>query len=434
MEKLMQYIWQHRLLKPGTLTTVDNRRVDIIDPGRLNTDAGPDFFNAKVRIGGRMWAGNVEIHVRASDWMRHGHHTDAAYDSVILHVVDMDDTMVRRSNGEVIPQMRLSAAADFASRYNSLVARADTGLPCREFIATMPSVHVSDWITALGMERLYNKTERIEGLLARYNGDWREVTYVTLARALGFGINAEPFERLAVATPFRFLAKHADSLPIIEAALFGQSGLLDNAPADCGYAATLRREYDFMRSKFGLHAPQGLGWKMGRMRPQNFPHRRIALLASIVASMQPILSEILEATTAEEAMRPFQIALTGFWATHYTFAPSLPPSGGGPQCCLSASSLRGLLINVVVPLIHAWSRRRGDEEGCHRAVAMLQDTVSESNSIVSLFGDAGVRSTDAFTSQALIELRRQYCEARKCLYCRIGHRMLSHHAVRPASR
>ena len=289
----MQYVWQHRLWPHSHLRTVDGLPVQIIDPGKLNTDAGPDFFNAKIVIDGRKWAGDVEIHVRASDWHRHGHDDDPAYDSVILHVVDRDDTAIRRSNGEIIPQLQMACTPDFSRRYNDLVGRADRDLPCAATIASMPGIYMADWLESLAFERIYSKTDRIDGLLSRMGGDWESACYITIARSLGFGINGDPFERLAISTPLMFIAKHCDSLLTIEALLFGQSGLLDAAPAD-SYVESLRREYAFMAHKFGLKPLQSPGWKMARMRPANFPHRRIATLAALLHGGTRMMSRLLE--------------------------------------------------------------------------------------------------------------------------------------------
>lgn len=424
MEKLMQYVWQHRLWMPQAMITVDGRKVQVIDPGNLNTDAGPDFFNAKVKIDGEMWVGNIEIHVRASDWFRHNHDKDKAYDNVILHVVEKDDLPVRRSNGEVIPQLLMPCSAQFSEQYARLVGSAASELPCAQEIASLPSIYITDMISTLGYERLYSKVERIESLLNRYSGDWNEVCYVLLARSLGFGVNSDAFERLAMSTPLKVLAKHSDSLTAIEAILFGQSGLLDNVPTDDGYVATLKTEYEFYVHKFGLEQPTSLGWKMARMRPQNFPHRRIAILAAMIENGFNYSSKMMTAKEVDEVRRLFDVSLSGYWTDHSSFNAQ----GIGGARGLSESSVSILIINAVVPMIYAYGKLQGDEGACSRAVDMLQSLKAERNSIVELFTRAGIECKDAFTSQALIELRRQYCETRKCLYCRIGHRMLARHA------
>lgn len=421
MERLMQYVWQHRLWPRTHLHTVDGRPVQILDPGRLNTDAGPDFFNAKVIIDGHKWAGDIEIHVRASDWHRHGHDNDPAYDSVILHVVDRDDAPICRSNGEIIPQMQMACTADFYQKYALLVDRADRDLPCAGTLGRLSSLHLHDWLDSLLFERLHAKAERIESWLELTQADWESAAYIIIARGLGFGINGDPFERLAIATPLRFIARHCDSLFTIEALLFGQSGLLESAPATDHYAAALKKEYSFMAHKFGLRPPQSPGWKMARMRPQNFPHRRIATLAALLHRTTRLASAMLDVTTMDQAVELFGVDLDGYWKDHYSFGPASRPS----TARLSKASIATLVINAVAPLQFAYGMSRSIDAMADNAVDLLQRTPAENNRIVELFRQAGIKTPSAAVTQSLIQLRRNYCETRKCLYCRIGHRQLA---------
>lgn len=420
MEKLMQYIWQHRLWLQQDMHTVDGRVVQVIDAGQLNTDAGPDFFNAKIKIDGKMWVGNVEIHVRASDWYRHHHDADKVYDSVILHVVEKDDVPVKRSNGEVIPQLRMPCSPDFHQRYNHLVGSSGSELPCGNEISAMPSIYVADWLSTLAYERLFRKVEHIKELLDRYCGDWEEVCYIVMARSMGFGVNSDAFEQLAMSLPLRFMGKHSDSLLSIEALLFGQSGLLDNLLTD-EYVKNLKTEYEFLAHKFSLSRNENIRWKMARMRPTNFPHRRIALLAEMIYGGYSMMSKMVAASTEKEAQELFDVKLSGYWALHYTFGSEAPHE----LKALSKASINIMLVNVYVPLVYAYGMIRGEEHLCDRAVSILQSLPSENNVIIDVFKRAGIDSKDAFSSQALIQLRREYCEKHKCLYCRIGHRMLS---------
>lgn len=426
MERLMQYVWQHRLLEPTDMVTVDGRKITVLDPGRLNTDAGPDFFNAKIKIGEAMWAGDVEIHVRASDWHRHGHAADRAYDSVVLHVVDRDDTAIKRHNGEVIAQMVMRCEPEFHVRYHELVDRADIDLPCAGEIKSMNPLRLTDWLTALAYERVYSKTARIEELLQQYTGDWEQTCYVVLARALGFSTNSEPMERLAMSLPLHFLRKHSDSLTAIEALFFGQGGFLDNAPKADPYVEQLVREHKFFAHKFSLRPLQPLGWKMARMRPHNFPHRRIALLAQLVSSDTRLVSRITGAENIDALREIFRQPLTGYWARHFTFGPESERS----YETLSRNSADILIINTAIPLMMAYGDAHGDEEMGRRAMEWLQELPAENNSVVGLFVNAGIGCKDSFTSQALIQLRRRYCEERKCLYCRLGHTLLASRAKR----
>ncbi|MCI9285120.1 MAG: DUF2851 family protein [Muribaculaceae bacterium] len=426
MERLMQYVWQHRLLLQTDLTTVDGLPVSIIDPGRLNTDSGPDFFNAKIRIGDKLWAGDVEIHVRASDWHRHRHDGNPAYGSVVLHVVDRDDTMITRSNGEVIPQMVMQCAPGFHESYSSLVDRADIDLPCASHIPSMSPLHVADWIASLAYERAYAKAERLTETLHTLAGDWEQALYITLARALGFGKNSEPMERLARSLPLQFLRKHSDSLTAMEALFLGQAGFLDTAPAD-RYVEHMRREYAFLSHKFSLHAPQALGWKTGRMRPQNLPYRRVAMLAQTVADDFRMVRRLLDMESPAEAVEYFRRPLKGYWADRMTFGDE--PSGR-PAESMSKASASVMTINVAVPLFIAYGMAHNDDEYIEKGFGWLHELPAESNSVVSMFTQAGLTCRDAFTSQALIQLRRAYCECRRCLYCRLGHRLLAAKALR----
>ncbi len=432
----MQYIWQHRLWLPADMTTVDGRRVEIIDPGLQNTGQGPDFFNAKIRIDSRIWAGNVEMHVRASDWHRHGHDSDHAYDSVILHVVAHDDCRIRRPCGEEIPQILMPCASDFSKAYHEMVNDPVSQLPCARHIESLPHIYITDWLTALAFERLYSKADRTAECVDSSAGDWGEAIYITLARALGFGTNSDAFERLARQTPLRRLLRHRGDIHAVEAALFGQAGLLDDIPDNNDspeYVKRLKQDYTFMSAKYGLQRPASLSWKMGRMRPQNFPHRRIAALAQMVCDGFTIGYDLLHAESESDVRELFDIKLHDYWKTHYNFSKA-NIARDSSQCypgehALSKVSITTLIINVAAPVMHAYGNITGHTAMCERAAELLQSLPSENNSIIRLFEASGIKSPDAFTSQALIQLRRNYCEPRKCLYCRIGHRYLASRAI-----
>lgn len=425
MENLMQYVWQHRLWPPGQMSTVDGRQVTVIDSGQLNTGSGPDFFNAKVRIGDRLWAGDVEIHVRAGDWYRHGHDKDRAYDSVVLHVVARDDMPVRRYNGEVIPQMVMACSPELSTRYSEMLGRASVGMPCADEISHVSSLHLNDWLTSLALERIYDKADRIGATLRRTAGDWETACFVTVARALGFGINGDPLERTAMSLSLSVLAHHSDSTFALEALLFGQSGLLDTAP-ECDYAVRLSDEYRFLAAKYGLRPVVSPGWKTGRIRPANQPHRRIALLATLCHGGFAMAADIACCNGADDARRLFRRELTGFWTTHYGFGT---PSATPLSPCLSRTSIDTMVINVVAPFIVARGLAVGDDDAVARAVALLESLPPERNSVVGQMESAGICVRDALASQAVLQLRRRYCEARKCIYCRIGHRRLSRFAL-----
>lgn len=421
MEKLMQYVWKHRLWRSEDMVTNTGKKVRVVDPGLLNTDAGPDFFNAKIEIDGHMWVGNVEMHYRATDWKRHHHDSDKAYDSVILHVVAKDDAPVRRTNGELIPQLVLEVSPQFNADYASLVG-ATIEVPCATKIKQVPHLTIVEWVEGLAFERLHGKVERIHQLLDSFNGSWEDVCYVTLARNFGFGINNDAFERLARRTPLRLLGKHSDSVLQIEALLFGQAGMLDaQKPGMDSYYNQLCTEYAFLSNKFQLTPMEKESWKLFRIRPQNFPYRRIAMLAQFIEGGFRMMNRILEAEGEKEMRALFEVELSGYWTKHYTF--------GKPNeratATLSRSSTDIILINTVAPLLYAYGELTGNYEMTDKAIKLLEDLRAESNSIVSHFVAYGIDCPDALTSQALVQLKREYCDARKCIYCKIGHRLLS---------
>lgn len=421
MEKLMQYVWKHRLWRSEDMVTNTGKKVRVVDPGLLNTDAGPDFFNAKIEIDGHMWVGNVEMHYRATDWKRHRHDSDKAYDSVILHVVAKDDAPVRRTNGELIPQLVLEVSPQFNADYASLVG-ATIEAPCATKIKQVPHLTIVEWVEGLAFERLHGKVERIHQLLDSFNGSWEDVCYVTLARNFGFGINNDAFERLARRTPLRLLGKHSDSVLQIEALLFGQAGMLDaQKPGMDSYYNQLCTEYAFLSNKFQLTPMEKESWKLFRIRPQNFPYRRIAMLAQFIEGGFRMMNRILEAEGEKEMRALFEVELSGYWTKHYTF--------GKPNeratATLSRSSIDIILINTVAPLLYAYGELTGNYEMTDKAIKLLEDLRAENNSIVSHFVAYGIDCPDALTSQALVQLKREYCDARKCIYCKIGHHLLS---------
>lgn len=421
MEKLMQYVWKHRLWRSEDMVTNTGKKVRVVDPGLLNTDAGPDFFNAKIEIDGHMWVGNVEMHYRATDWKRHHHDSDKAYDSVILHVVTKDDAPVRRTNGELIPQLVLEVSPQFNADYASLVG-ATIEVPCATKIKQVPHLTIVEWVEGLAFERLHGKVERIHQLLESFNGSWEDVCYVTLARNFGFGINNDAFERLARRTPLRLLGKHSDSVLQIEALLFGQAGMLDaQKPGMDSYYNQLCTEYAFLSNKFQLTPMEKESWKLFRIRPQNFPYRRIAMLAQFIEGGFRMMNRILEAEGEKEMRALFEVELSGYWTKHYTF--------GKPNeratATLSRSSIDIILINTVAPLLYAYGELTGSYEMTDKAIKLLEDLRAESNSIVAHFVAYGIDCPDALTSQALVQLKREYCDARKCIYCKIGHHLLS---------
>jgi len=419
MEQLLQYIWKYRLYQSGFLQTVDGAQVEVIDAGQHNTNAGPDFFNAKVKLDGTVWAGNVEIHLRSSDWMRHGHHEDKAYDSVILNVVEVYDVEIIRSNGETVPQLILPFPEEVRGHYRHLVA-ADSTIPCRNQLAEMDPFLFSSWKNALLTERLERKTEAIRLILEQNRQNWEEAFYITLLRSFGMGINSDAFERLARSLPLNFILKHSDSLLQVEAFFFGQAGLLMDNPNNA-YLQLLQREYCFLQNKFGLRPIEKEAWRFLRLRPANFPHIRLAQTAALYHKTPMFFSRIMQIRQPEEFYKLMEVEPSVYWLTHYDFEEETSKRTKH----LGKTALQVALINAVVPMMFAYGTAIGQEELCNRALSLLEEMSCEDNTIIRNWKSAGVRLESAYDSQAVLQLQKEYCDKKKCLYCRIGHRILS---------
>lgn len=414
----MQYLWQWRLYGSPDKVLTDGRPLRILDPGRLNTDAGPDFFNAKVIIDGMAWAGNIELHLRASDWHRHGHHSDRAYDSVILHVVGENDTLISRPDGSLIPQLHLPFSADTANLFK-LLSESTVPLRCHQWLESVPALHLADWIDSAAIERLLAKSRRVEETLRFTNGDWSHTTFITIARALGFGLNGEPFERLARMIPMSVAARHTDSLFQLEALLMGQAGMLADPMVQDTYYQSLRDEYSFLAHKYGLTPLPSHIWKLSRTRPGNSPCRRLALLARLLPDMGSMLSRILDCKgNLDSLVELFTCRFEGYWAEHHTFGL---PSGRPSPVALSLPMIRTLIINSAIPLYYAYGTYTSDSALCEQAEQLLVALPPEHNNVTRFWETAGgIKARNAFESQGLLQVRREYCERRECLRCRIG--------------
>lgn len=403
----------------------DGTVVDIIHPGLHNNNSGPDFMNAKLRVGGQLWAGNVEIHVKASDWYRHGHDKDPAYDSIILHSVGIDDAKVNRSNGEKIPQAVIAMPEKFFRTLSTLQTDIDA-VRCASRLCDISPLEKNDWIDSLGIERMQLKAARVYEYVEQEHGDWQRGVFLTLARALGFGLNAQPFEMLARTLPSNYLGRHSDDRFQLEALLFGQAGMLDTSRNIFDeYYQQLCREYYFLARKYGLRPMRGDLWKYARTRPQNFPHRRIAMLAEILTGGFSLMSALLECRKPEDFYRLFSWELKGYWLTH----PGFGLDAGAMPERLSRASMDLLIINFAAPVIYAYYSTHGNPDRAEMAVDLLQQLRPESNTIIGKWHQSGLECCNAFESQALLHLRKEYCDTQKCLYCRFGHKLLRNSVV-----
>lgn len=418
MEQLLHYVWKHKIFPLKELKTTTGQQVEVIDTGLANTDAGPDFFNAKLKLDGVLWIGNIEIHERSSDWFKHGHHADAGYNSVILHIASEIDTEISRSNGERIPQIQLICPEAVRTNYKELL-ETDSYPPCYRIIPSLPPFTVHSWMTALQMERFEQKATLLNERLKRCQGNWEDAFFITLARNFGFGLNGDAFETWAHRLPFRAVDKHRNDLFQIEAIFFGQAGILEDSDGD-GYYLRLKKEYTYLQHKFGLIPMDASLWRFLRLRPANFPHIRIAQLACLYHRAYGLLSRIMETETLQGVRDILKGGTSEYWLTHYTFGGSSPSR---PKT-LSNTSLDLLIINTVVTFLYAYGLHKGNRVLCARAGSFLEELKAENNYITRMWEQCGMKASNAADSQALIQLKKEYCDKKKCLYCRIGYEYL----------
>ena len=418
MEQLLHYVWKHKIFPLKELKTTTGQQVEVIDTGLANTDAGPGFFNAKLKLDGVLWIGNIEIHERSSDWFKHGHHADAGYNSVILHIASEIDTEISRSNGERIPQIQLICPEAVRTNYKELL-ETDSYPPCYRIIPSLPPFTAHSWMTALQMERFEQKATLLNERLKRCQGNWEDAFFITLARNFGFGLNGDAFETWAHQLPFRAVDKHRNDLFQIEAIFFGQAGILEDSDGD-GYYLRLKKEYTYLQHKFGLIPMDASLWRFLRLRPANFPHIRIAQLACLYHRAYGLLSRIMETETLQGVRDILKGGTSEYWLTHYTFGGSSPSR---PKT-LSNTSLDLLIINTVVTFLYAYGLHKGNRVLCARAGSFLEELKAENNYITRMWEQCGMKASNAADSQALIQLKKEYCDKKKCLYCRIGYEYL----------
>ncbi len=418
MEQLLHYVWKHKIFPLKELKTTTGQQVEVIDTGLANTDAGPDFFNAKLKLDGVLWIGNIEIHERSSDWFKHGHHADAGYNSVILHIASEIDTEISRSNGERIPQIQLICPEAVRTNYKELL-ETDSYPPCYRIIPSLPPFTAHSWMTALQMERFEQKATLLNERLKRCQGNWEDAFFITLARNFGFGLNGDAFETWAHRLPFRAVDKHRNDLFQIEAIFFGQAGILEDSDGD-GYYLRLKKEYTYLQHKFGLIPMDASLWRFLRLRPANFPHIRIAQLSCLYHRAYGLLSRIMETETLQGVRDILKGGTSEYWLTHYTFGGSSPSR---PKT-LSNTSLDLLIINTVVTFLYAYGLHKGNRVLCARAGSFLEELKAENNYITRMWEQCGMKASNAADSQALIQLKKEYCDKKKCLYCRIGYEYL----------
>ena len=423
MEKLLHYVWKHKIFPLEMLRTTSGQPVEVIDPGLPNMNAGPDFFNAKLKIEGTLWVGNVEIHRQASDWFRHGHDRDKSYDTVILHVVGVSDCEVYRTNGELIPQLLLPCPDTIRQRYNEL-KQTDIYPPCYSIFGILPQLTVHSWLSALQVERFEQKARIISKRLEQFNQHWEDVFFITLARNFGFGLNGDAFESWANHIPFRSVDKHRDNLFQVEAFFLGQAGLLEEETDDRDmYHQKLQKEFRYLQHKFDLPTPMSVDqWRFLRLRPGKFTHVRLAQLAYLYHKEQALFSRIMEAETLDAVKKILAGGTSLYWEEHFNFRKT----SSRRTKRVGENALNLIVINTVIPFLYAYGLHKADEMLCERATCFLEALKAENNYVTRLWSGAGLPVYTAADSQALLQLQKEYCEKKDCLRCRFGFEYLRH--------
>ncbi len=421
-EEFLHYIWNNKLFTPKKYKSDSGEEIEIIDTGVPNSDSGPDFFNGKIKSGNTIWAGNIEIHLKASDWYNHQHQINPLYDNVILHVVYNCDKKVHNSRGTQIQTIEIDFPDYLLQNYYQL-KNDQYSIPCETRISDIDPLHISMWIENLAIERIEKKTIYIEDILEKNRQNWEESFYQILARSYGFGVNSEPFEMLAKSTPLKILTKHKSRLTEIEALLFGQSGILEMNERHGTYPENLFELYDHLKNKYKLKPIDGFTWKFLRLRPVNFPTVRIAQFASFIFNSSNLFSKIMESDNLKLLTSLLQSKTSTFWENHYHFGKEseqkMKPIG--------KESVYSIIINSIVPFLYLYGEKTGKEDIKNRAFNFLHELPKERNSIINKWKELGIDANNSFESQALIHLKKEYCNLKKCLWCKTGNMIITKH-------
>lgn len=419
-EDLIHFIWKTKRFDYQKLNTSDGHEVIILDWGNHNHNSGPDFSNGKIKINDTTWAGNIEMHISSSDWNKHKHTGDAAYDNVILHVVWEHDIDILDINEKPIPTLVISKYVDrnLINKYIDLMQN-QLSIPCEKLIGNVDLTRMNLWIHNILIERLETKTIYLRKLLQSTANDWNQVFFIALAKYMGLKVNSEPFEQLARSFDINILWKNNNSLLSLEAILFGQAGMLHSDSGD-EYYLELRNEYQHLSKKYNIQPIEIVSWKFARMRPANFPTIRIAQLASLIYHHGSVFSKIISTDGIDKIYKMLKVSPSEYWNDHYRFNKEsqhkLKPIGD--------NLIQIVIINVVAPLSFLYGKEFGSEEYQEKSIKYLEDTKPEINKITKLYKSLGIKADSAYFSQGLIQLKTQYCDKKKCMQCQIGNQIL----------
>lgn len=418
-EDFLHFLWKNQQLTGIVLTPVEGNEIKVLDPGQHNHDAGPDFFNAKVEIDGTLWAGNVELHINASDWIRHGHSDDMSYDSVILHVVCFNDCEITRQDGQVVPAAVLRFPTLMWDRYAKML-KSDSWIACQDFVSGFPPLQVAQWTSSLMIEKLQQRTKIMQQILEEVNGHWDAMLSTALFRSFGMPVNTTPFEILALLVPFSLLLRNKSDLFRTEALLFGKAGMLHTSIPEDTYVQGLHREYARFSAKLGDQTVPLQSWKFMRMRPSSFPSLRIAQLSAFIREHYPPHQLVEARPTLHELQKLFRIRAGDYWNNHFRFGKV---SGSGSKF-LGRQFIHTLIINAIVPYTFLFGKTNHKQVYCDYAIQLLEQIPPEHNVVLKNWSKFGLISTNAFDSQSLLYLHKKYCMEKRCLECQFGNNMI----------
>jgi len=416
-EQLLQFIWHRKLFNQTDLITTGGDAIEILHSGIPNQDQGPDFLQSRIRIGEQLWAGHVEIHIRSSAWYLHMHEHDTHYNNVILHVVWEEDQAALTEDGYRMPCLELAGRVDVAllDRYRHLMNNEEW-VPCASALMDVPGLVRTSWLERLMAERLEQKTVSILRILDQCANNWEQTFYTVLSRQLGAPTNSDAMEVLAGGIPLSLLRKHKDRPDQVEAILFGAAGMLGKE-INIPYVVHLKKEFDFLAKKYNLRPMPALQWRFMRMRPVHFPTIRIAQMAAMITGTDYFVSYLEQHTTAEDWIKLFSVTPTHeFWDTHYHFATATPPT----KKHLGRNTAITLLINVVAPVMFLYGKHQGKTALKDHALRLLEELPPEKNAIITGWKECGWMAADAGQTQAMLYLKKNYCDKRRCLHCAIG--------------
>lgn len=416
-ELLLQYIWKLRLFDAKGLVSVEGEPIEVIKQGEQNHNSGADFSNARLKIGEVLWAGNVEIELESANWERHGHSSDASHQNTLV-LVCIEHTAKKPL---AIPVIELKGRINnqLENVYGQMMA-SQSFIPCQSFISRVDEFTIQSWLLRLLAERLEQKIEPVLSSLNQNKNNWEETFYHTLARNFGFNTNALPFELLAKSIPLTVLAKHKNSLLQLEALLLGQAGILHTVAEPDEYTQKLLGEYKFLAKKYTLTPINASVWKFSKTRPANFPTMRLVQFAALVHTSSHLFSKIIENRKPKQLQSLFEIKASPYWDTHYR--PSTPVKLA--KNMLGEDAVNNILINTVAPFLFAYGLQNGNDDYKQRAIALLENLPKENNSIIKQYETLKLTPANASDTQALLQMHKHWCMPKKCLGCRIGHRVM----------